>query len=415
MITISVSGRRATASNLVSLPTGNVQSIKVQFVFPLDDPLWQNALIVAVFAAKTPKGAWIVRPGVIDEDMQATIPGDVLRVAESEVYVGVRATYADNREVTTNVAGLGKTVMGAGGEIVDNLISNSELTGATDFLSDLYELVLSQLPNAEIDDVQLLQFRTYDNLLIRDGAIPGESIQDVPVYVQGGQGTICKLYNYTPGQEYDHVEPYDMIALKDIRDPVTGLPCFVISVMMGGVYASYFPTACYGTWGLMQPGWYRNDQPCDPPQFNGFAPNRFVVVNNGQRTEYDDLSTLLPADARSALHSLSQCINVSAEALGTVFTPEKKTMRFAGKIRKNHKYAFKTGDRFALTLPVLPWSEEDEQFVLYLHCTSNIDVSFPQGSLFVEGIPNTLQGQHKIVGCKHAGAAAWMISGLDYE
>ena len=141
MITISVSGRRATASDLVSLPTGNVQSIKVQFVFPLDDPLWQNALIVAVFAAKTPKGAWIVCPGVIDENKQSTIPGDVLRVADSEIYVGVRATYADNREVTTNVASLGKTVLGAGGEIVDTQIRDSELTQATEFLSDLYDLL----------------------------------------------------------------------------------------------------------------------------------------------------------------------------------------------------------------------------------------------------------------------------------
>ena len=104
MITITIAGRRAAASELVPLPTGNVQSIPVAFQIYDTDVLWQNALIVAVFAAKIPSGAYIVRPAVLDETRRTTIPGEVLGVAESEVYVGLRGTFADNREGTTNVA-----------------------------------------------------------------------------------------------------------------------------------------------------------------------------------------------------------------------------------------------------------------------------------------------------------------------
>ena len=141
MITVTVSGRRATASNLESLPTGNVQTIRVHVQIEPTDTAWLNAMPVAIFAAKTPKGSWIVRAGVIDENGNTKIPGEVLSVAEAEIYAGVRGTFADNREITTNIASLGKTCYGAGGEIVDTQIMDGSVSDANEFLAALQAML----------------------------------------------------------------------------------------------------------------------------------------------------------------------------------------------------------------------------------------------------------------------------------
>ncbi len=711
MLTITVNGRRATASDLVPLPTGNVQSIKVQVQMPENDALWQNALIVAVFAAKTPKGSWIVSPGVIDENGQTKIPGDALSVTEADVYVGIRGTYADNREVTTNIAYIGKTCMGAGGEIVDNTIRDSKLTEATEFLSALYALVESKThihanksaldsvtaakisdwddaaskknthanksaldklsesngellfdgspvggagitvvdtqadldaqadndsvaavlydstedvpvgfpsgdsetavgglhltigdpaynasainaaiadqdieciasyayeddssdqgldtvvvpvvddladndytdagieltaddvflaqsctkkymlimqiltdsqnvpyinpnqiisvdathdsvpmwaiythegltgslldlvdcaipagwsivrgvfeqdggiyaaepdsvsvvggvvdindyivvptsadstitvagtgasqiyaglfvadrsqtkgmyvkrgtwqPIDDVDDVSLLGLREYSaGLAIRD-TVRGDSIQDVPVYLDQGSGYICKL----------RCANGDYIGLKNVQTLSSGLNIRAITASLNSVLYSFSPKPVGGT----PAGWTSNGQTVPAPTFYGFSPTEVDVDG----VTYTDLS-ILPDKARSALRSLSQCLNTSASAMGTINIPEDAVLCMGDEIHPNRKYALTTGEDVMLPLLPVPWSEKDAQFVLYLTCTADIDLTLPEGTRIVGEINSNI-GKHKLVGCWLRDAGVWSVGSVDYE
>ena len=88
-------------------------------------------------------------------------------------------------------------------------------------------------PQNKGDDVTPLGFGTYSDLVLRDDAITGESTQDVPVYVGGSLGTICKLYKYDANADTSEAEPYDMIDLSEFRQADTGMPVRVIRVKMG--------------------------------------------------------------------------------------------------------------------------------------------------------------------------------------
>ena len=266
---------------------------------------------------------------------------------------------------------------------------------------------LSALEDSKPDDVTMLGFDAYSDLVVRDEAVTGESIQDVPVCVQGGQGTVCSLYKYTSdpvGLEYD-----DGIELSDIRQYDTGMPLFVVSVTVGGVRYSYFPQDFNGGMaGMVYAGWNVNNQPSDPPPIAGFTPDRFSFGG----VTYDDLDRL-PDAAKSALRSLSQCINVSADAMGTIRVPDDAVLRFAGTFEPNRKYAFDTGSDCTFVLPSVPFAETDTQFVLYLTCSQNVDLTFPQGTLFTT-VPSGDAGVHKLTGRWFGGASAWGVCGEDF-
>ncbi|MBR2645293.1 MAG: hypothetical protein IKD54_08410 [Clostridia bacterium] len=260
------------------------------------------------------------------------------------------------------------------------------------------------------DDVTMLGFETYSDLVVRDEAVTGESIMDVPVFVQGEQGTVCSLYEYTSdpvGLDYD-----DGIELSDLRQYDTGMPLFVVSVTVGGVRYAYFPQDYNGGLaGMVYAGWNVNNQPSDPPTITSFTPDRFSFGG----VVYDDLDDL-PDAAKSALRSLSQCVNVSAAAMGTIRAPEDAVTRFSGTFETNRKYHFTTGSDCTFTLPSVPFTESDAQFVLYLTCTQDVDLTFPQGTRFAGGTaPNSDAGSHKIIGCWLKDAGAWAIGGIDYS
>ena len=261
------------------------------------------------------------------------------------------------------------------------------------------------------DDVSLLGFGTYSDLAVRDEAVTGESIQDVPVYVQGGAGPICALYTYTAdpqGLDYD-----DGVELVEIRQRDTGMPLRVLAVTVGGVRYAYFSEDYHNASGetIVSAGWNINDQPSAAPTITDFTPDRFSFGG----AVYGDLDDLSDA-AKSALRSLSQCINMSADAMGTIRVPDDAVLRFAGTIDPNRKYAFETGDDCTFTLPALSWDDKDAQFAMYLTCTVDIDLTFPQSTRFAGGTaPNSDAGRHKLIGCCARGESAWNIGGIDYE
>lgn len=254
-------------------------------------------------------------------------------------------------------------------------------------------------PADEATAVTPLGFTTYTDLVIR------KDLQHVPVYIDGGVGEICRLTAYVDGDDDDY------IALAEIRQSDTGMPLRYIKTQIGGVFKAYLPAAHRTAGGTVAvpAGWTSDGQPTTAPSFNGFAPNRFSVAGK----TYDDL-TVLPDDAQSALISLSQCINVSAAAMGHINTPDDAVVRFAGRIEPNRKYSFQTGDDCVLTLPKAPWSQKDTQFTILLTCTADVDLSLPADTLIAGGI-NSNAGQHKLIGCWLRDAGKWSVGGVDYE
>lgn len=288
----------------------------------------------------------------------------------------------------------------------DNKTTLDRFNGTTD---DAYYNG-KKIPLIAPDDVTLLGFETYNDIVIRDEVINDGGIQHVPVYT-GGYEEICRLW-VDDGGGYYNCSNY--IALQEVRqelDSTTlGMPVRVVYIVLDGVRYAYYGAE-----------WIRDGVDNIPAgwrggiltSLNGFTPNRFSA--NG--VDYSSVDNL-PADARSALRSLSQCINVSAAAMGTIKVPDDAVQRFAGDIEPNHKYWFDVpdGSEITFSLPDAPWSEEDAQFVLYLNCGNYVDLIFPQTVQFAGGeAPSSEAGRHKLIGCWLRESAVWSIGGVDYE
>lgn len=124
MITVSISGRKATLLKTADLPTGNDNSIKVNFIFSASDPVWKGATKVAIFVAITPRGLRKTLPAVIDSDGECFIPGKILSTPFSKISVGAMATYEGGSSVASNLVFVNSTDAGAGG---DNIYDEEEL------------------------------------------------------------------------------------------------------------------------------------------------------------------------------------------------------------------------------------------------------------------------------------------------
>lgn len=420
MITISVNGRRAAASDLVPLPTGNVQSIKVQVLIPDDDALWQNALIVAVFGAKTPKGSWIVRPGVVDEQRQTIIPGEVLSVADAEVFIGIRGTYTNNREVTTNMVSLGKTCLGAGGEIVDTQIADTELTNATAFLSQIEGLVQSISSGIE-DTLSDLAYRienlgtpdtlvplalggTYDELHVRT------DWQDVPVYLIYANELIAELRD-------DIDDPTYIIRLLYVLDESTGIPCPVLYVKIGENAYYCFGATFHDIGSVVRAaGWYAISgstyTSTTAPDMEDMTFDTLRVYHDDDNGYYTDYSSLddLPDEAKNALDTLSRMVNVSTDAMGTLGVVENGVQRLNHAPVSGRRYALITGDNMTFPLPTASWTGTEQAFTLDLECTTAITLTLPSTITYADGKePDTGAGTHTLRFFRPATSTRWSV------
>lgn len=153
MITITLNGRRATASNLEPLYIGNENSIPVKFVVDPADAIWNGALLVAIFVAITPQGRRIAQPAVIDETGMTSIPDKILYYSGSQVGVGLRGTFETNEEVASNLASLGVSIDGAGGEVLSDIDITEEdesvFAQFTDMIADFMDQANDRIEDAE--------------------------------------------------------------------------------------------------------------------------------------------------------------------------------------------------------------------------------------------------------------------------
>ncbi|MBQ7541356.1 MAG: hypothetical protein IJT44_03580 [Clostridia bacterium] len=260
--------------------------------------------------------------------------------------------------------------------------------------------VVTQTP----DDVQPLVFAVYNSLSLRDDYTGVGSLDDVPIFVTDSAFTVG-LY-----EDAQNPDTCDSVVLTEATDD-DGLPVRLIKVRMNGVYAARWSRACTVLGIDFDAGvWYSGNTQTTAPAISDFYPHFLNVCGDW----YDDLSAL-PAKAASALRSFSQCVNISAAAMGTIAVPDDTVTRLTGTIEPNRKYAYSAGLDLALPLPTVPWRTQDAQFVLYLTCTADVDVTFPQTTQFIGGVPNTETGVHKLIGSWLREQSCWAVGGLTAE
>lgn len=249
----------------------------------------------------------------------------------------------------------------------------------------------------DVQDVAPLGFSAYYTLVVRDN-VSNDSIQDVPVY-SSASGEIVRL----------EAANEDYISLsEDTQDD--GMPIRYLTVKIGSSTKVYYPVDKYSSGSVVVPkGWSANGTATSAPDLTlGFAPD--CVVYGGARYCNENFSP----EVQAAVNSLSQCINVSATALGHINVPDDAVVRFNGKIEPNRKYFFTTGTDCAFTIFDVPFSKKDAQFVIYLTCTSDVDLAFPSDVLF-NGTINSDTGTHKIFGSWDKVSRKWCVGGVDYE
>jgi len=184
-----------------------------------------------------------------------------------------------------------------------------------------------------------------------------------------------------------------------------------IKAVFNGTVKVWFPVATSPVSSAVSypQGWSEGGVSTTAPSFAGFTPTHIEYKN----TSYTDVGTL-PAEVKSALRSLSQCINVSKEAMGSIFVPEDSVVRFNGTIVPNRKYYFNTTRDFTLDLPTVPFIEEDAQFAIYLKTDRGVDMALPADAL-VSGEIDTTDGNHKVIGCYDRTVGKWCVGCVDYE
>ena len=284
-------------------------------------------------------------------------------------------------------------------------------TKATILLKGIYD-VISEAKNkglyvhengvwqlsGDVQDYTPLSFKEYSGLVVRD-LVRDYGVQDVPVYNVGSTGSICKMLDASD----------QFISLEEARQP-NGDPVRFVKVFLNGTYYVFLPVPLEGAGATIPAGWSSGGQTVDAPSLAGFTPVKMEVGN----MIYEDLS-ILPADAKLALGSLSQCINESADALGHINIPDDAVIRYAGKIEQNRKYYFSTGFDVSFDLPDVEDSKTDAQFVMYLNCSAdNVDLSFPADTVF-SGDVDSSQGKHKLIGCWLKDERCWAVGCLSYE
>lgn len=218
MITVSISGRKATLLKTEDLPTGNDSSIKVNLIFSDSDPIWENARKFAVFYAVTPKGLKKRLPAVITENDECYIPGKIISTPYSKVEIGVTAAYEDGSSVSTNNVFLNKTGPGAGGDSVYDC--DEQPVNKNDFEEFLADLAASV--DSEIVDLQsgLKEFEPILKCLAMDCngnlQVNGESTLDYSqwFHLMSRQSEMFSVNQYWDLLQYD--------ASEEKIDPKTG-------------------------------------------------------------------------------------------------------------------------------------------------------------------------------------------------
>ena len=104
----------------------------------------------------------------------------------------------------------------------------------------------------------------------------------------------------------------------------------------------------------------------------------------------------------------------AAIAVAAAISEENTLVEYTGTIEPNKKYKYTADADFSLVLPTISSTNEDIQFIMYLTCEQDIDITLPE-DIYIVGDIDTKQGLHKIIGTWLVDPAAWAIGGINYE
>ena len=255
------------------------------------------------------------------------------------------------------------------------------------------------------DDVTPLGFNTYDSLYLRDDFENIGSLDDVPIYITENLGFGIGLY-----EDAENASTCDSIVLTDTDDDNTGLPVRFIAVTINNVRYARWSRDCTMLGTNLEAGvWYNNNVPVSAPDLSGFHPTALEVCGDW----YDDLSGL-PAKAASALRSLSQCVNVSATAMGTIEVKENAVQRLAAIPVTGRHYACTAHVDVTLPLPPITWTGEKREFWLDLDCASSINLTFTETVNYANGNNvDTTRGLHRLHFYVFEGDDKWTVEEME--
>ena len=259
----------------------------------------------------------------------------------------------------------------------------------------------------EEDDVTLLSLTAYDALSLRDDFTGVGTLDDVPIYVLDNVGYGFGLY-----EDANDPGNCDSVSVGEVWDDDTGLPVRFVRVVRSGTGYTRWSRDCTVDGHAFSRGiWYTNNTATAAPSFAGFTPTALEVCGEW----YDDLSDL-PDKAASALRSLSQLVNVSAAAMGTIRVPENAVQRFAGSLKDGMHFSYTAHDDMTLDFPTLLWSDAVSVIVLDLHCLQNIELTLPREKLLDGGtLPNTTAGEHTLTFTYVPSAGKWSVGCVNRE
>lgn len=253
----------------------------------------------------------------------------------------------------------------------------------------------------EKDDVTLLEFKEYSNLVFRDDYDNIGKFSDVPIYVLDND-------NYELGLYTNKISPesYDYITIKETQDTETGLPVRSLNVSLNGTqYIRYSKDCNINGYNFSSNNWYIGEEQTVAPSLINFYP---VALKVCQDWYYD--SNELTTKAKSALRSISQCVNVDAASMGTITVSDDTIQRFAGTLEPDRHYTQQTSLDMTLTLPPVSWKETETVTQLDLVCTRNITLTLPREKLLDGGtLPDTTAGSHTLIFTYIPTAGKWSV------
>ena len=250
--------------------------------------------------------------------------------------------------------------------------------------------------------VNLALDTTYASLSVRS------DWQNVPVYSLSDSNIIVTLASDNTIGAFAESE----LCLLYLIDYDTGMPLPVLRVCVNGALYTCYPAVYHYVTKDYAAGWYdENDDACNAPTLADMTFDSLTVGEDSPITDFTSLS----GEALSALQTLSRMVNVSTAAMGTLGMVEDSVYQLNHTPVAGRTYYFATNRDLELTLPTISWTHDDLQLAIYLKCTDDIDVTFPTGTRFIGGTPNTKIGTHKLIFLCPKDENTWAVGGLDVE
>ena len=112
----------------------------------------------------------------------------------------------------------------------------------------------------------------------------------------------------------------------------------------------------------------------------------------------------------SPVSVVSKAVSINPDALTSL------TEAVSITLETNKKYYLTLASNTSFVLPTISNASYDNQILVYLNCTADVDISFPSGTLLYGGNqPDTSTGAHELIITYNPAAGAWTVGCLDAE